>query len=138
MADTRKLSAPDAPKHSEDAEANARVTSRAEVHNAALEKIEAEKVKAANRLIAAQAAEAERAAKAEVAAAKKAATPTKQGKGGELIRYCGSSDVYEDGPTGLRFVANGTPHDVEPDVADRLLNHSGPFEKFERASAGEN
>lgn len=56
-------------------------------------------------------------------------------KKGVSLRYLGTSHVFEDYVTGLRFVAGGDPIDVDPDVATRLETTSGDYDRFERVSA---
>lgn len=135
-SDATSVSDPDAPAPTPDPSA-ARVTSRHAVENAAAESLAAEQAAAAQARADAQAADDKKALAAAAAAAKAAATPQKVEKGGVLLRYLGSSDVFEDAATGLRFVAGGTPHDVPEDVALRLERQTGRYEQFERVSAGD-
>jgi membrane protein involved in colicin uptake len=130
------VSDPDAPALAPDPSAD-RVTSRHAVENAAAESLAAEQAASAQARADAQVADDKKALAAAAAAAKAAATPEKVDKGGVLLRYLGSSDVFEDADTGLRFVAGGTPHDVPEDVALRLERQTGRYEQFERVSAGD-
>ena len=130
------VSDPEAPAPVAD-DSKDRVASRHAVVNAAREDLATAQAEAEAERAKAQAADDAAAQRAAAAAAKAAATPEKVEKGGVLLRYLGSSDVYEDAATGLRFVAGGTPHDVPEDVATRLEQSTGRYEQFERVSAGE-
>lgn len=136
MADTTKLSAPDAPAPDLRTEREESLASRAAVERKVQAAVAAENKAASDKRASAQVAEGLKAAKAEEAAAKKEATSQKSGKGGVLLRYLGTSDVFEDGKTGLRFIAGGTPHEVEPEDATRLESFSRT-EQFERERAGD-
>lgn len=130
------VSDPEAPALAPDPSAD-RVATRHAVENAATDALKAEQAAAEKARANAQAASDAKALDAAAKAAKVAATPEKVENGGVLLRYLGSSDVFEDAATGLRFVAGGTPHDVPEDVALRLERQTGRYEQFERVSAGE-